>query len=1490
MKRIIVLLLLLVSAITAVQAFQIQQYGYRFDGFFIEIYSLDNLPTIYTDKTDGYIDIKVYSLDQEDLTGALTIGDVRISGDPLYAIRQTVKENQRLTLPVDSMKGLRLLVVTSESKTAKVMTSYRTVGAQLLKHEKGAMLRLWTREDSIFIKDFSLYRLRDGSLIGKAEDGLFVFDSLPESGEAVLVQSPYGSLLWKPGEYDYYLPSRYVSMTFTDRPAYKAGETVNFRSFIREITPEGYKIPKLGPVEVEITDPLNRSVYKENLTPDELGSIDSSFKTYSEITRGSYRIIVRWEGNEDYYYFQIADYKKPTFFTTAEATAKVFKKGEAVSIDVKSQYYFGDPVSLGKVDYTIYKGGQYIDNGTARLDGVGETVIGYNGPLDPGYYYAVVTVSDDTGMQSRTTVDFKIVQGTFGFVTEYTLNNKQLMAKIETRLNDDTPVSKTIEVKAWYEQSVTLIDQGKAVEKKVKINVVRREITTGSDGKAEFTVDLAEVPDDNLVYVELSGAPSGEAEVTDRYSIYVGSYYDYYGSLTLDRITPAAPGSKASLSFFSSSELDLWIIADFSGTFSQFPYHALAGKNAVEVEIPEGYAYESFVLYLVSYKNYQMNYSWMIEVDSPLKDYSVKLITEERYAPGENVNLKVEVTDPDGKPASVGLTVAVVSQAMLSLFEGDQDYWKGSLMNPFYRGFGSITLVDLYYSPYPTIARLGDLLESQPPAAESKMLANEAYGMGDRGGSGEGLTSDVKARKLFSDSALWSVGTFTDEAGRAELAFVVPEDLDTWTVRALASDMGGGFSYARSSFETWKPMTVSSFLPEFLIAGDKVQLVFSVKNNTDSQMPVLSGFYVDGKVIEEKGSTVPAFQSSTFRYEVNVPDLEASQKDEKLTVKFVVEGSRGSDGVEYEIPVKPRFTYVRFGELDFLNGERTLEFSANSVGWITVASTIDPILLEAIRYLVDYPYGCVEQTMSRFLPAVAASKLLESADEAFADRVKVVTDQSLERLYGYQHYDGGWGWWRDDQTDAFMTAYVMYGFYLAMENGYEINNDVIRMGYSAMKDLHSSSPDPFLQYVIALFSRKLRDPISAIVDYKSDVPSMILSSLTAKVFNLNERAKSLFDEAMSYVDLESDKPIKGSSFNYFFDETVTLSFLLKAAVNLQISPDAIGAISRKLLTMGDGSYWYRTASTALAVASLASFSSSLSSDAEITVTANGSPIEAGSNGTSLTFAIVPGVMTIKTTGLVAVSINGESAIPAEEVKPSESGIGLERILRRKLSVPMDNTYVLTTPQLDSPYVVASLKLLSPDEVEGLEIDVARQLEGMELAVVDGELMLGSYHLGLKIYEGEIMGSTPEGFVLKTVESDYYLSGVEIYLMTLKPQSPVKAGETVISEVRVNIPENAPYIVVEDMLPSTGIAIEENPEGDMLGFSKFYYFDYWWGYTFREDRFDRVAFFFRYGGEFVTRTTWRVLTTGEFLMPAVQAWAMYDGQYSANTSSILLKVE
>jgi len=1491
-KASVVLLIILFTGLTAI-AFQIQQYGYKLESSFIELYSLDYLPTVYTDSKDSYIDIKIYDLDEQDLTGAITIGDVGISGDPLYALRQTVSEKQRVHFPDEALKGLRLIVVSSQSGSAKLMTSYRVVGAQLLAHEDGAMLRLWKKDDSSFIEKFALYRLKDGELIGRTENGVFVFSHLPTVDDAILVQSAEGSILWRPGEYDYYFSSKDISLTFTDRPAYKAGEVVNFRSFIREITPAGYEIPEIDSVEVEIVDPLNRGVYSEVLEPDNLGSVSGTFRTYSEITRGSYKIIIRWAGNEDYYYFQIADYKKPTFFTTAEPTIGAFRKGEPITINVSSQYYFGDPVSLGKVDYTIYKGKQYVDNGSARLDGLGNTVIGYVEELESGSYYAIVTVSDDTGMQSRSMVEFKVVQGTFDFDVDYRFTDIEAVVKIETKLNDDTPVSKACEIKVWYEEPVILMDKGKQIEKKLKINIFSKELSTDSGGNAEVLIDLRDVPSDTVVYFEINGSPSGEPEVVNSYSVYTSGYYDYYGSILIDSVESAAPGSEAKVTFYTSSPMDLWIIADFSGDFKQFPFSSTEGKNTIEVEIPENYAYDNFMLFVVGYKNYQIVQSQLIGVQTVSRDLKISLLTQDRYGPGDTVNMKVHVSDAEGDPASVGLTVAVVSQAMLSLFEGDYDQWKASLGSPFNRGFNTISINDLYYSAYPSIAKLGDLLESQPPAAESKVTGGAPLGMGDLGKEDESLTSDVRARKLFSDSAFWSIGAFTDENGVAELSFVVPEDLDTWTIRALAADLGGDFSYEKSSFETWKPMTVSSFLPEFLIAGDKVNLVFSVKNNLDSRMPVITGFYLDGEVIEEKGSTIDAFGSRSFSYEVELRDLLPSEKDEKLKVKFVVEGSRGSDGVEYEIPLEPRFTYVRFGNLEFLEGNKTLEFAENSIGTITISSTIDPILLEAIRYLVDYPYGCVEQTMSRLLPALAASKLLEGADEPFVKKVSVVVSEGLERLYGFQHYDGGWGWWKDDRSTPFMTAYVMLGLYLATENGYDINRDVITMGYSAMKSLNKEDPDPFLQYVIVLFSRKLRDPVGSIVDYKGDVASIVLTALSYEILNMKEKASALVEEAMEYVDLNADDAIHGKSFSYFFDDTVILSLLLKASVDLKMPSTTIAEISRRLLKMGNGSYWYRTSSTAMAILALSSVSNVLSEEAEVKVLSeSGEVIFEGDVSDSITVPFAGENMLVESTDMVVVSTNGETTVEMEVIEAENTGLSIKRILRRKLAVPMDDTYVLTTPQIDSPYVVSSIKTLSPDEVGSLEISVSKSIEGMKLTITEGELKLGGYGLGLRIYEGDVLGISNGEIIIRTLEYGYYDEATaEIHSVKLGIPEPISVGETVISEVHITIPDDVPYVVLEDMLPSTGISVEENLEADVLGYTKFYYYDYyWWGYTFKDARFDRISFFFRDGGEFVTKSNWRILTKGEFIIPAVQAWAMYDGDVRANTESVKLIVE
>ena len=110
--------------------------------------------------------------------------------------------------------------------------------------------------------------------------------------------------------------------------------------------------------------------------------------------------------------------------------------------------------------------------------------------------------------------------------------------------------------------------------------------------------------------------------------------------------------------------------------------------------------------------------------------------------------------------------------------------------------------------------------------------------------------------------------------------------------------------------------------------------------------------------------------------------------------------------------------------------------------------------MKACKELIDFPYGCVEQTMSRFLPAVQVKKLLGSTKFSLApevaEKLDRVLDEGLRRLYDFQHEDGGWGWWKEDATDPYLTAHVMYGLALARKAGVPIRSDSYEPGFAVL--------------------------------------------------------------------------------------------------------------------------------------------------------------------------------------------------------------------------------------------------------------------------------------------------------------------------------------------------------------------------------------------------------------------------------------------------------
>ena len=123
---------------------------------------------------------------------------------------------------------------------------------------------------------------------------------------------------------------------------------------------------------------------------------------------------------------------------------------------------------------------------------------------------------------------------------------------------------------------------------------------------------------------------------------------------------------------------------------------------------------------------------------------------------------------------------------------------------------------------------------------------------------------------------------------------------------------------------------------------------------------------------------------------------------------------------------------------------------------VTLAISRSPAgsLTNGLEFLTGFPYGCVEQTMSRALPNTVVSRAfgeLGLEPPAGLDLDRLVND-SAQRLYGFQHGDGGWGWWYDDESTPYQTAWVVFGLATMAGAGHEIDPAVIERGVAYLNE------------------------------------------------------------------------------------------------------------------------------------------------------------------------------------------------------------------------------------------------------------------------------------------------------------------------------------------------------------------------------------------------------------------------------------------------------
>ncbi len=515
------------------------------------------------------------------------------------------------------------------------------------------------------------------------------------------------------------------------------------------------------------------------------------------------------------------------------------------------------------------------------------------------------------------------------------------------------------------------------------------------------------------------------------------------------------------------------------------------------------------------------------------------------YRPGQKARLNLELTDFYGEPFQGSTVISVYDRAVEYISGGSNVpeirsfFWKWrrhhrlNQQSNLARWFNN--LLKKNEIPMKTIGAFGHLMVPTAPGKEQALEAKKARSkvvaeagaarapapavadasspdvqlkkdaadrFGDRerqaGKPGDLLLPDVRTE--FADTAFWSGSITTDPAGKAAVEFSMPENLTGWKVNVWAMGHGTRVGEGRADVVTRKDLIVRLQAPRFFVETDEVVLSANVHNYLKNRKSAKVLLEIDGGCLalikgQKQTRTVLVDANGQKRLDWRVKVL----KEGEAVVRMKALTDEESDAMQMRFPVYvhgmvkqvPKTGVIRASQA---RAQVTFKVPAarrvaQSRLELRYSPTLAGAMVDALPYLVSYPYGCTEQTLNRFLPAVITQQTLRRMgvnladiqnkranlnaqeigdDEQRAgqwrryrhnpvfdeDEVAAMVSAGVKRLAAMQLSDGGWGWFSGygERSYPHTTAVVIHGLQIARDNTLTIPGGVIERGVQWLKD------------------------------------------------------------------------------------------------------------------------------------------------------------------------------------------------------------------------------------------------------------------------------------------------------------------------------------------------------------------------------------------------------------------------------------------------------
>ena len=981
-------------------------------------------------------------------------------------------------------------------------------------------------------------------------------------------------------------PSGLDAFVVPERDIYRPGEKVNFAVVVRD---REWKSPGDMPLKMKFLMPNGKELktFRKNL--DEQGSVEGSVDIATSAITGSYTLEV-YTSNDVLLTaknFSIEEFVPDRIRVNTKLDRESLKPGEAATLSINAVNFFGPPASnrnyeteiqvkqkyfapakFSNFDFSLanqnsffskeVKQGKTDEQGNANITYTVPAMYANTGVLQSNFY---TTVFDETGrpVSRAASADVYTQDVFFGIKRDwnyyYPLNQPvQFHLAAVNKNGEASNGTARIEV-IKHEYHTVLSKSGSYFryesQKRDKL-MTESQLTVGASTVYTY---VPRSPGDYELKVYRPGSSNYVSKTFYSYGSYGGNNTSFEvsneGNVDIEL---------SKKSFFTGEKLTALFKTPFNGkmlvtleTDRVLSYQYVDVKNrsaSIDFDlkgehVPNVYVtatlikpHEASDIPLTVAHGFQD-----VKVEEKSRRIAVEVVARKQVR--SKTHQKVTVNT---KPGSY-VTLAAVDNGVLQV----SDFKTPDPYNYFYQKKAlQVSAFDLY------------------PLLFAEVRAKLSSTGGDAGLDMNKRVNPMQAKRIKVVS-YWSGIQKANSSGQANFEFDVPQFSGELRLMAVAYK-DNCFGAAENTITVADPLVISTALPRFLSPGDTVVVPITLSNTTDKASQITARIATTGavKVVGSNNQSVSVSAKSEGRAVFN---LIADPVIGTGSVKVTADGMGEQFEDMTEISVRPPSTLqkvtgsgsvvagntqkINIGLSDFIPG--SVEYT------LSVSRSPAMELAGHLRYLVQYPYGCTEQTISAAFPQLYYADMSDLLQLNRRNKTNANTNiiEAIRKIKMRQLYTGAVTLWDGEgKEDWWTTVYAAHFLLEAKKAGFDIDNSLIEtmLGYlnSRLKSKETvmyyfnrnqnkkiaPKEVAYSLYVLALANRA---NVPAMNYYKSNPAILALDSrylLSAAYATAGDKKSFTSMLPASFSGEESVPQTGGSYYSDVRDEAIALNALI----------------------------------------------------------------------------------------------------------------------------------------------------------------------------------------------------------------------------------------------------------------------------------------------------------------------------------------------------------